>query len=101
MAKYNDLLNQVMGVSAEKTNSRDIHKDERQIPGTPVNAPESVKSSSYYPFSEELEIGNLEDSGDEEGNLTNMDVGATTGTETDEDEDQVLKMKLEALRGLK
>jgi hypothetical protein len=101
MAKYNDLLNAVMGVSAEKTNSRDMHKDDSEIPGTPINAPIAVSSSSYYPFDEELEMGNLEDSGSEEGNLTNMEVGATTGEPIDEEEDQQLKLKLEALKQLK
>jgi hypothetical protein len=101
MAKYNDLLNVAMGVSAESTNSKNRHDKKPEIPGTPINAPEAVKSSSYYPFDEDMAMLDLEDAGDEEGNLTNMDIGATTGNQVDEDEDQLLKLKLEALQRIK
>jgi len=103
MAKYNDLINAAMGASAEKTNSMDRHKPTDPIPGTPINAPAAVKESSYYPFSEDTEMLDLADAGAEDGsgNLSNIENGDSTGNNVDEDEDQLLKLKLEALSRIK
>jgi hypothetical protein len=103
MAKYSDLINAAMGASAEKTNSMNKHDPREEIPGTPINAPIAVSESSYYPFSEDTEMLDLADAGAEDGsgNLSNMENGDSTGNPVDEDEDQVLKLKLEALSQLK
>lgn len=103
MAKYNDLLNTFRGTSLNKENSQDKHDGQLIVPGTDIAVGEGVSTQSYHPFEEETEMLGFEDAGEEDGsgNLTNTEFGATTGNPSNPDEDQQLKLKLQALKRIR